>query len=192
MQYIVIIGSLAQIIGITFYIKDIIKSKIQPNRVSWLLWSAAPIIGSIAAFVAGAGWAALPIFAAGFGPLLVFLITFFNKKSYWKLGKFDYVCGALSILALILWAITKNPAVAIFFSILSDLFAAIPTLTKGWYMPETESAGPYLTGAFNAATSFFAIKIWNFSSFGYPLYLLIINGLLYLSIQNFSIKRKHK
>lgn len=187
LQYLVIVGAFVQLIGISFYIKSVLRGETKPNRVSWLLWSVAPIIGTFAALSEGVRWAVLPVFTAGFGPLLVFIFSFFNKKSYWKLERFDYICGLLSVLALILWAITKQPIIAIVLSIASDGFAAIPTLVKAWENPETESIGPYATGLFNASTSFAAIKTWNFSSYGFPLYLFIIDGLLLIASLNHKI-----
>jgi hypothetical protein len=104
-----------------------------------------------------------------------------NKKSYWKLESFDYLCGFFSVLALVLWGITKEPVIAIIFSIAGDGFAAIPTLVKIWKHPETENKGPYATGVFNSLTSFAAVKTWNFSSYGFPVYLTVMNLLLVLS-----------
>lgn len=187
LQYLVIVGAIVQLSGISFYIVKILKGKIKPNRVSWLLWSVTPIIGSIAMIADGVRWAVLPVFIAGFGPLLVFFSSFANKNSYWKLEKFDYFCGFLSVLALILWAITKQPVIAIVTSIAGDAFAAVPTLVKAWHHPETESAVPYATDLFNVSTSFVAIKTWNFSSFGFPVYLFIINGLLLIFSLNHKI-----
>ena len=123
---------------------------------------------------------------AGFGPLLVLLASFINKKAYWKLEKFDYVCGLCSILALALWGITKQPVVAIIFSILSDGFAAIPTLIKSWKYPETETVNAYAAGLFCALTSFVAVKMWSFSEVAFPVYLVLLN----LSLTFFILRKK--
>lgn len=132
----------------------------------------------------------LPVFMAGFGPLLVLIASFVNKKSYWKLEKFDYLCGAFSILALILWGITKEPVIAIIFSIMSDGFAGIPTLIKSWKYPETETASAYIAGLFSAITSFFALKILNFTVIAFPIYLIIANSLLISAIYRKRIFNK--
>lgn len=141
------------------------------------------MIASAAALSKHNGWATLPVFMAGFGPLLVFIASFINKKSYWKLEKFDYLCGLFSVLALILWGITKNPSVAIIFAIASDALAAMPTLIKAWKYPETETAAAFTTGIFNALTSFAAIKIWNFPALAFPIYLIIIDTACMLAIK---------
>ena len=146
-QYIVIIGSIAQLFGVFLYIKETLKGNTKPNRITWLLWSIAPLIGVLAAIFDGVSpFAVLPVFMAGFGPLLVFIASFVNKNSYWKLEKFDYLCGLFSILALVLWYLTKLPVIVIIFAVISDLLAAIPTIMKSWLHPETESFYPYAGG----------------------------------------------
>ena len=115
---------------------------------------------------------------AGFGPLCILIASFFNRKSYWRLKSFDYFCGLCSILALVLWIVTKDANIAIFFSILSDGFAAVPTVIKAWTNPETESGMPYLTGTFSALTSFAAIRCWAFSGYAFPMYLVVVDTLL--------------
>ncbi len=190
LQYLVFVGAAAQLVGVFSYIKETLRGSTKPNKVTWLMWSVAPIIATFAAISGGVGWAVLPVFMAGFGPLLVFIASFVNKKSYWKLEKFDYLCGFCSVLALVLWGITKEPVIAIIFAIASDGFAAIPTSVKAWKYPETESAGPYTTGLFSALTSFAAIKTWNFSSLAFPVYLVMICTLLTIFVYRRKIFKK--
>jgi hypothetical protein len=184
LQYLVIVGAIIQLAGIASYIKETLKGNTKPNKITWLLWSVAPMIATFAALSAGVRLSVLPVFMSGFGPFLVFLASFVNKKSYWKLEKFDYICGLCSILALILWGITKEPAIAIIFAIASDGFAAVPTIIKSWKYPETETVTPYITGLLNSSTSFAAIKVWDFASIAFPVYLIIIN----ISLSSYILK----
>jgi hypothetical protein len=181
-QYLVLVGAIVNLFGIASYIKETLRGNTKPNRITWLLWSVAPLIATAAAFSDGVRWAALPVFISGFGPLLVLLASFVNKKSYWKLEKFDYLCGLFSILALVLWVITKEPAIAIILTIASDGFAAIPTLIKLWKYPETETADAYTAGLFSSLTSFVAIRAWSFTSVAFPVYLVMMNSFLILAI----------
>ena len=130
LQYLVIIAALVALFACLSYIRSMFRGEAKPNRVSWLMWSIAPMIGTAAALSDGVRWAALPVFMAGFSPLLIFIFSFVTKKAYWKLEPFDYVCGSFSALALILWGVTKEPNIAIAFSIASDGFAAVPTITN--------------------------------------------------------------
>ncbi len=178
LQYLVLAGAAVQTVGIANYIKEIIWGGVKPNKVTWLMWSVAPLIATFAAFSDGVRWSALPVFMSGFGPLLVFIASFLNPNAYWKLEKFDYLCGVCSVLALIFWWITKDPNIAIAFAIASDGFAAVPTIIKMWKYPETETVSPFTAGLFSALTSFAAIKMWGFSAYAFPIYLVMINILL--------------
>jgi len=191
-QYTVFIGVVLSLIGSGAYVIDTVKGKTKPNRVTWLIWSISPIIGTVAAVSNGVSWAILPTFMAGFGPLLVFIASFLNKKSYWRLGKSDYLCGALAILALALWAITKDPNVAILLSIVADLFAATPTLVKCWKHPETETASAYILFTISQITGFIAMKRWDFSESAFGIYLFIIDICFIAILYRKKIMRKFK
>lgn len=177
-EWIVFAGVAAQLVGISYYVRETLRGNTKPNRVTWLMWAAAPMIGALAAFADGVRWPALPVFMAGFGPLLVFISSFVNPKAYWRLERFDYLCGISSVLALIFWGVTREPAIAILFAIASDGFAAVPTLAKLWRFPETETVHPYVTGLFASLTSIAAITVWGFSAYAFPVYLMTINILL--------------
>lgn len=182
LQYLVVIGVILNFYGIFIYAKDTLNGIAKPNRVTWLLWAIAPLIAGIAAFSDGVRWAALPAFASGIGSLIVFLVSFINEKAYWRLNKYDYICGIFSILALAFWYFTKSPIVAILLAIISDFFATIPTLAKAWFYPETESVTPYVTGLFNLATPFFAMRTWSPSEYAFPLYCVLMGWTLLYAV----------
>ena len=119
----VILGAALQLIGVISYIRDTFKGKAKPNRVSWFLWALGPLIAFGAELDHGVGLVALMTFTVGFGPLLILLASFLNRKSAWKLTRLDIVCGVLSVGGLILWAITGSGYTAILFSLLADALA---------------------------------------------------------------------
>jgi len=120
LEYLVFVAAFATLLATYVYINSMFKGQVKPNRVSWLMWSIAPFIAAAAAISNGVGWPALPVFMSGFSPFLIFTASFVTKKASWKLSSFDYVCGVLSGLALVLWYVTKDPNVAIAFAIASD------------------------------------------------------------------------
>jgi hypothetical protein len=178
LDYLVFAAAIAMLLAAFLYIRSMFRGGAKPNRVTWLLWSIAPFIATAASISAGAGWAALPVFMSGFVPFLIFTASFFVKKAYWKLSAFDYFCGVVSILALVLWYVTNEPNVAVGFAIASDGAAAIPTLRKARRFPQTESSWPYTLGIFNAATSFAVASVWSFSALAFPTYLIALNVVL--------------
>lgn len=191
-QYLVLFAPFFTLSWLVIYIRGIIIGEVKPNRVSWLMWSLGPIIATLVSLFNGVTWAVLPVFLSGFGPLCVFVASFFSKKSYWKSTAFDYMCGFFSILSLILWLVAKEVNISIVFAIISDFCAALPTIIKSWTHPETEPAMSYFLGTLSALTSFAAINHWIFPEYGFPVYLVIINTLIGLFIirKKYSIIKK--
>ncbi len=72
---------------------------------------------------------ALMAFMVGFGHLIIFIASFLNRKAFWNITKLDIVCGAISVLALILCLITGQLTVAVIFSILADLIGLYAVLS---------------------------------------------------------------
>jgi hypothetical protein len=170
-----ILGALITLGGNLSYARDTLKAKAQPNRVSWALWALAPLIAFAAELAQQVGLAALLTLAAGGGPLLVLVASFVDPKAYWAVTGLDVFCGCLAVVALIGWIATGVGDVAICFSILSDLFAAIPTIRKAYLHPKSESASAFVGSAIGAAVTLLTIKphAWTFASYGFPLWIVL-------------------
>jgi hypothetical protein len=170
----VILAGIINISGILLYVYDTIKGHSKPNRVTWFLWSLVPFIAFSAQIKQGVGLTSVLTFTSGFGPFLVLVTSLLNKNAYWELKRFDLVCGAIAIIGVILWLVTKNPNLAIIFSITADGFAALPTLVKSFKFPETESMVTYLLASFGALLTLFTIDTWKLEFFAFPLYIFIL------------------
>lgn len=184
----VIISSLIIMGGAYAYIRDTIKGATKPNKVTWGMWSIAPLISAIAALSANVDpWSTVRIFLAGLLPLLIFICSFFNEKSYWKLQKFDYACGISSLLALIVWSLTSSPSFAILFAILADIFAGIPTFKKAWTHPETETPTIFFAGLISASLIFPTLETWDIEHAGFLIYLLFLNSAFIIA----TMRKRH-
>lgn len=180
----IIVGVVLQVLGSWSYLVDTLKGRVKPNKVSWLLWSIAPLIAFFAMIKQGVGMQAWVTFVVGFVPLVIFIASFFNKDAMWEISKVDIICGALSVLGLILWLITKVGNVAIFFSIMADGLAAIPTIIKSYKEPDTENATIFIFGIVNSLIGILTITQWNFETYGFPIYLLIVNSAIAFFIRS--------
>jgi hypothetical protein len=167
----VYLGLIITSLGGLQYLILTLQGKVKPNKVSWLLWGIAPLIAFAAQVKQGVGLQSLLTFLLGFEPMFIFLASFTNKKSYWKLSNFDKFCGAFSVFGLILWQLTGIGNIAILFSILADGMAGLPTIIKSFHFPETESAFAYATAAVGAIITMLTIKEWNFATYGFPIYI---------------------
>jgi hypothetical protein len=179
----IIIGTIIGALGSIAYLVDTVKGKVKPNRVSFLLWSIAPFIAFAAQIKQGVGLEALMTFSTGFLPLTIFIASFVNKDAEWKLTKFDLVCGILSIVGLVLWLITKVGNVAIFFSIVADALAAVPTIVKAYKYPDTELAWPWIATSVGVTLTLLTIPNWTFANSGFIIYIFLADTLIWSLVQ---------
>lgn len=177
------VGAFFNLIGGSTYAMSTLRGRTKPNRVSWFVWSLAAFVAFSAQLSQHVGLRSLTTFMVGFGPLVIFLVSFVNKESYWKITTFDLLCGAFSLCALVLWRITGIGNVAIALSIVADILASLPTLKKGFQNPATEHPLPFLTGAISATITLLTLKTWSFASGGFASYILLVSLTLFVLVR---------
>ena len=188
----VFLGFLLTIVGSIMYVLDIRKGNVKPNILTWILWALAPMIAFSAQLSEGAGLRAVHTFSTGFGPLLIVITALIYRQSLFKVKVRDYVFGFLSLVGIVLWKITGEGSVAILFALLADLFAALPTIEKLYLHPETENGWIFGLGIVGAFIALLTIKDWRFEEFGFTLYILLVNCVMFAPTALRSIKAKRK
>lgn len=187
----VVISVFISVAGSAAYIRDTLRGKTKPNRVSWSMWALAPLIGTAAALSSEADpWAVARVFLAGFLPLIVFFASFINPQSYWKLTLFDVLCGACSILALVVWLFADSSRTAILLAAVGDGFASLPTIRKAWIHPETETGVTYIASFVSVLLIIPSIPVWNIENSAFQVYLLIANALLLLAVYRVRLMKR--
>jgi hypothetical protein len=175
--------------GAHAYVRDTLKGITKPNKISWGLWALAPIVASYISITNGADpWTVTRTFSAGFGPLLVFIVSFVNKNAYWKLSTFDYACGAMSLIAMYFWLGADSPRVAIVLLALADLFASIPVIVKAWKFPETETGYTFFMASLISVLTLPITPVWNIENAAFPAYLLLANFALMFACYRTKIR----
>lgn len=171
----VFIGFLLSFLGILTYAKNIIWGNVRPNLISWSMWMLAPFIGVFLQWKAGAGLSMVPVFMAGFGPVIVIITSLIKRSGFWKLTSFDLLCGFFSLMALSLYVLFHNLNISIIFAILSDALAFIPTFKKSWINPESESLHGYFWCIIGNTIGILVIKHWSFVIASFGIYMIIFN-----------------
>lgn len=179
-QHLVLLGAAVNLMGALIYTVETVRGDTRPNRATWGLWAAAALITFAAQVGQGVGLTAALTLAGGVGPLIVFISSFVNPKSYWRLGSFDWACVALSLLALLLWWISGSGILAIVLALLADLAAALPTFIKAYRFPGTESAWAYATGWLGALIALLATQQLTFAALAFSVYIVV--GASFLSL----------
>lgn len=186
-----ILGAAIDLIGCAHYAFVTLKGETKPNRVTWLLWTTISFIAFAAEVQQGVGFVSLLTFAAGFGPAMVLVASFVNRKSYWRASKLDWVCGGLSALAIILWIITRTGDIAIIFAITADFLASVPTIIKAYRFPETENPVTYGLAVIASIITIGTITKFDVGNLGYPLYIFLDCAVLYVLIKSPQFRIPH-
>ncbi|MFZ1685055.1 MAG: hypothetical protein WAU88_13150 [Candidatus Zixiibacteriota bacterium] len=187
-EYFAIIGAVIGSLGGLYYFYETIVGKAQPNRITWILWGAFPLIIFVAQRVQGVEGVSWTSFVSGLTPFLVVAASFFNKKAYWKSEPRDYYLMAAALFGIILWGITDNPNLALLFALVADMLAAIPTLIKSYRHPQSESWIAYAISALGFGISFLSVHIYNFENVAFVAYVFILN----LALAVLASRRGHR
>ena len=172
----VYVGSAIGALGAAVYLRDTLRGTTKPNRVTWLLWAVAPLLAAVVELNEGVGLRALPTFMVGFMPLLVFIGSFHNPASVWKIRRIDYACGAMSVVGTVTWLVTRNGILAISAAIAADFMAGVPTLTKSWTHPETETVHTYIGAVVSMLIVLLTIENWTFDVAAFPAFIVFMGS----------------
>ena len=172
------LGTAIGALGTAVYLRDTLRGTTKPNRVTWLLWAVAPLLAAAVEFDEGVGLRALPTFMIGFMPLLVFAASFANRSSVWAIRRFDYACGAVSVVGTVVWLVTRNGVLAISAAIVADFMAGIPTVRKSWTHPETETVHTYVGALISMAVVLFTIEDWTFDVAAFPIFIVCMASVM--------------
>lgn len=167
--------------GAYSYVSDMYRAQTKPNLVTWFLWSLAPMIAFAAQIQAGVGSAAILTLMVGLCPLAVFVAGL--KKGDFRPTRFDLLCGLASLVALVLWRITGDGALAVALSIVADGLAATPTLIKAYRDPRSESPFLFMLFALSAGITLLTLKSWTLESSGFSLYILALYAVLFALVK---------
>ena len=179
----VIISALLILWGGYAYFRDTLVGRTKPNRVSWFLWALAPLVSFGAAFSVDADiWASVRVLVGGVASGVIFLDSFFNRESYWKLTWFDWFCGGLSLTALLFWQLASSPLIAVLLAAAANTFALIPTFIKAWNFPETETRLIYINSFLSAVLIIPAIPVWNIANSAFQISLMLGTGVMLVAV----------
>ncbi len=169
-----IVGSLLTIVSVVPYLIDIVKGKTKPNLVSWITWTLLTGIATAAELSAGEWVTAIFTGAAAIETASV-VVFGLAKKAYVKYTRFDVVCQIAAIVGIVVWQLFDSPAIGVISAVVIDLIGALPTVRHAWQKPSEETWATYAMCFVGAAFGILALDSYNWVSFPYPLYIVLIN-----------------
>ncbi|HEX6462581.1 MAG TPA: hypothetical protein VFZ58_04955 [Candidatus Saccharimonadales bacterium] len=180
-SWVAYLATLLIIWGTVGYIWDIRHGRVAPNLVTWFLWSLAPLITLGAQLKAGVGAEAALAATAGLCPSAVLIAGL--RQGTFRPQRFDWWCGGVSLLALLLWLVTGSGLVGVGLSIIADGFGAAPTLRKSWRDPTSESPHFFALFALSAFITLLTVTQWTMVHVAFTLYIFMLYAVLFLLVQ---------
>lgn len=170
----VFLGSALSLLGCVSYARATIAGRARPNRVTWSLWAAAPLIGFLAQLDGGIGLPSVQTLGAGISPLIVLAASFLSRHGAVRITPFDLACGSIAVVALAAWLGLGHTGAAVLFVVLADGTAAIPTIRKAWRDPHSEKALFYPLVGLNSIVTMLTIRDWQPASWMFSVYMLVL------------------
>jgi hypothetical protein len=168
-----LLGSFFAFLSATPYIITILRGHTLPVRVTWGLWSLILWVGFAAQWQLES-WDTLT-----FVLIDALQVTFIFALSVWYgapgWSRIDTLCLVISLLAIITWRLTADPAYALYLMIMADLVAAVPTFVHAYTSPHEENGIPFLLFSLGGIFTFMSNVRWDFHSIMFPLYLTVLN-----------------
>ncbi|MEN9520228.1 MAG: hypothetical protein RLZZ381_2816 [Cyanobacteriota bacterium] len=179
-----LLGSIFTVLCFIPYIITTLQGKTKPNRATWWVWGINGSVLCLGNLAAGADYTMIPLICAVVAQLCVAILSIKYGEGGWN--RFDRRCLIASGISFILWRILSYDIIAIILPLLIDILAALPTLKKSYYKPETEDLLTYALYTVGGLFTVLAIQDWSFEIAITPLYVLCINAVIVLLLTRYK------
>lgn len=172
------------------YVRAILAGRTRPNRASWFIWSIT-CIGTALTYRASGAVSTIWV-AYGYVAMTLLIAALSSRYGSPGTSALDWVCLSAAILSLIPWVVFRNAPASLYLGIVVDCFAALPTLKKAFFEPQTEDRLAWTISTAAMVLNVFAVDDWRPEISVYPAYCLAmvgcITGTLYL---RGGLERRH-
>jgi hypothetical protein len=171
-----IISAILALIAPIIYSRAILRGDAKPHRTTRFVLLLITIL-TFASIYAQHNHEA--IWLAGASAIqAVFIFGLSIKHGMGGRAKSDIICMTIALLGIVLWRVTKQPLLALYFAIIADFTGMIPAIIKTYRRPETEIWSYFAIDIVAGLLTLIASKEWTVQAISYGLYILVINALM--------------
>lgn len=174
-----LLGSAASLLLLALivpYIRSITRSTTRPSAVSWFGWALLFAIATAAQASKGIDWSlAVPLISTISTTIIAFAALFMGRAVWTRA---DGICIVLATLAIILWAITKEPLTAIILSVIADFFVTVPTIVKTYQDPTSEPSTLWVFYVIGVTLELVATTQFTAYNLIFPVYTVIGSAII--------------
>lgn len=168
------------------YLRGVFAHRVTPHPVSWFVWTINTGLVAVITTFEGSALASVPIFADAAICLFIGLLGVFRTRTRVYRGDVVALLASLSITGW--WLITQDSLIAVVLIMTSRIISFIPSVTKAWRLPETESSLTYLLTALSQPLVLASLASVSVETVLSPMTTLTLNGGFALLI---LIRRRH-
>ena len=178
-SFLSIAGLTAGFLSFTAYILYMVTTvwgKTRPNRVTWWILTVVNLIILTSYYSIGARDTVWIPASYVLGSLIIALLSLRYGEGGWS--RFDQLCACGAGVSIALWWLFTAPFLALLASMSIDFLGLLPTVRKSFLRPHTEDRTAWTLDFFASAINLFAVEHWIFDVAVYPIYLVLMNGLI--------------
>lgn len=173
-------SSILAFISPVVYAVSIFKGEAKPHRTTRLVLLLITSLTTASLFAQHNRVAIWLAAVSTLQSVLIFALSIRFGMGGWSKG--DILCLAIALAGIILWKITADPVLALYFAIGADFTGMIPALRKTYRFPETEVWTFYGLDVAASALSLAAVAAFRAEEISYPFYVMAINTAMVILI----------
>lgn len=169
------------------YIFTTLKGRTRPNRATWWILTLVGLMIAVSYYAGGARdtiWIALSYVL---GPAIIAVLSLKYGEGKWE--KLDKICLTGAIISAVIWYFSQSALLVLVINVVMDFLGLLPTIKKSYLRPAGEDRIAWTLESVAGILNIFAVERWVFSIAFYPVYLLIINGIVTLLLYRPAIKK---
>lgn len=165
---------LLNLIGYIPYVRDIMRKKVKPHRITWGIWTILTTIAAFNQVANGGGYSSLFFISTAVLVTIVFVLSL--RFGMGGASKIDRLCLIFAILLLIYWITIQETRLSTVLAVIIDGIAAIPTVIKTYHHPKTESYPQWILAGVAGILTMISVPRLDWVLIIYPLYVVLMNG----------------
>jgi hypothetical protein len=141
-QIILIITLIVQSLSTVYYIWLMVIGKVVAQRMGWFILTILGVMYLISGLQLSAGLAIYFLAQQFMAPLAVFLFSLKYGKG--GVARLDILCLVIATIGIVLWKLTSQPLVGLFFACFSDSIGAFLVAKSAIAEPDEENPYPWM------------------------------------------------
>lgn len=175
-QIIGFVAGALELSAFALYYLAIFRGTTRPNRATWFVLTVVGVLIVMSYYASGARETLWVPISYAVGPLIAFLLSLKYGEGGWT--PFDRFCLLACFVSMIFWKVSHSSEIALFSNILIDFFGLLPTIKKSYFDPTSEDRVAWSVTSLSNFLNILAVSSWTFTIGFYPVYMLLVNGLV--------------